>query len=186
MLWNSVGREWWSLTLGVVTVHSLGREHTQWCICLLTDTHVRMVARSWSCLGAEPAAMLKTILSTGSKVANSSRVGAAPAIKYHRPRWGSGVCRGNEGSKRMSCWADHKIHPTSPSVSRTRLGACGSGGLQCLQQRVTSASRTPSFSLPFSTCFLAILSDPPTQDFQLLLYRRSLSTYLCVVHSQRG
>lgn len=53
---------------------------------------MRMVARSCSCIGAEPAAMLKTMLSTGSKVANSSLVGAAPAIKCHWPRWGSGNC----------------------------------------------------------------------------------------------
>lgn len=148
------------------------------------DTHVRMVARSWSCRGAEPAAMLKTILSTGSKVANSSMVGAAPAIKYHRPRWGSGVWRSKERSKRMSCWVHHKIRPTSPSVSRARLEVCRSGGLHCLQQGVIRAFHTPSSSLPLPTCFLAILSYPPTHDFQLLLYRLSLSPYLCVVRFQ--
>ena len=79
--------------------HTLGRDRTYWCLCLLT-THVRMVARSWSCMGAEPTAMLKTMLSTGSKVANSSLVGAAPAIKYHWPRWGSGNWRDKEGSRR--------------------------------------------------------------------------------------
>lgn len=77
----------------------MGQDCTDWCLCLRT-TYVRMVARSWSCVGAEPAAMLKTMLSTGSKVANSSLVGAAPAIKCHWPRWGSGNWRDNKGSKR--------------------------------------------------------------------------------------
>lgn len=129
---------------------------------------MRMVARSCSCLGAEPAAMLKTMLSTGSKVASSSMVGAAPAIKYHRPRWGSGVWRGNERSKRICFWA-HRKSPNIPicQQSKTRR-ARGSGGLRCLQQGTVSVFPTPSSSsLPFLACFLAILSYPPTQDFQL-------------------
>lgn len=83
------------------SIHTLGRLH----LCLLT-THVRMVARSWSCMGTEPAAMLKTMLSTGSKVANSSLVGAAPAIKYHWPRWGSGNWR----------WGEQKVGLTTESI----------------------------------------------------------------------
>lgn len=79
-------------------VHSWGRDCPYWCLGL--TTHVRMVARSWSSVGAEPAAMLKTMLSTGSKVTKSSLVGAAPAIKYHWPRWGSGNWRDNKGSRR--------------------------------------------------------------------------------------
>lgn len=76
----------------------MGRKHTHGCLCLL-PTHVRTAARSWSCFGAGPAAMLKTILSTESNVASSSLVGAAPAIKYHRPRWDSRDWSGRKRAK---------------------------------------------------------------------------------------
>lgn len=47
-----------------------------------------------------------------------------------------------------------------------------------------SVRPTPSSSLPFPTCLLAILTYPPTQDFWLLLHRLSLSPYLYVVRFQ--
>lgn len=95
-----------------MSAHVLGRDCTPWCLCLLT-THIRMVARSWSFLGAEPVAMLKTMLSTGSKVTNSSSVGAAPAIKYHLPRCGSGNCRERGDQKRVG--PHYRAHSTSSS-----------------------------------------------------------------------
>ena len=119
---NGYAKEPSSLWAGA---HTLGRDRTYWCLCLLT-THVRMVARSWSCMGAEPTAMLKTMLSTGSKVANSSLVGAAPAIKYHWPRWGSGNWRDKEGSRRR--WVSLQ-NPTSSSVRMTILRNEGVGCL---------------------------------------------------------
>ena len=70
--------------------------------------------------------MLKTMLSTGSKVANSSLVGAAPAIKYHWPRWGSGNWRDKEGSRRR--WVSLQ-NPTSSSVRMTVLRDEGVGCL---------------------------------------------------------
>lgn len=105
--------------------------------------------------------MLKTMLSTGSKVASSSMVGAAPAIKYHRPRWGSGLWRDNEGSKRIRFWAHHKIHQHPHLSAKQDWRARGSGGLRCLHLGAISAFRTPSSSSPpFPACFLAILSHP--------------------------
>lgn len=76
--------------------------------------------------GAEPTAMLKTMLSTGSKVANSALVGAAPAIKCHWPRWGSGNWRDKEGNRRR--WVSLQ-NPTSSSVRMTILRDEGVGCL---------------------------------------------------------
>lgn len=137
--------------------HTLGRDHTYWCLCLLT-THVRMVARSWSCMGAEPTAMLKTMLSTGSKVANSSLVGAAPAIKYHWPRWGSGNWRDNEGRRWVSLQ-----NPTSPSVRMTILRDEGVGFLFPAKDWIHDKG-----SLTFPLCSSSV---NPTLQFYMSSYR---------------
>lgn len=102
-----------------VGAHSLGRDCTYGCLHLLT-THVRIVASSWSCMGSEPTAILKTMLSTGSKVANSSLVGAAPAIKYHRPRWGSGNWRDTKGTEEGG--SHYRIHLITSLSGRQDLG----------------------------------------------------------------
>lgn len=72
----------------------------------------------------------------------------------------------------MSYWVHRKIHPTSPSVSRARLGG-GGGGLAVLVAFVVCNEEPPVHSThplpPFLTQHAFLLSCPPTEDFQLPL-----------------